>query len=77
MEDRTVLIKIAFSAVVGVLAFVTAVFTTVLELSFFWRTVWLTICLAFFVMTLIGVFILCGDINSEHSEPESEKGPSH
>jgi hypothetical protein len=76
MEDRSVLKKIVFSALAGVLAFVTAVFTTVLELSFFWRTVWLSVCLAFFLVTLIGVFILCGDINSEHSQPESTERPS-
>jgi hypothetical protein len=74
MQDRSVLKKIIISGLAGVLAYVAAVFTTVLELSFFWRTVWLTICLAFFLVTMAGVFVLCGDINSEHSEPEDEKG---
>ena len=74
MQDRSVLKKIIISASAGFLAYVTAIFTTVLELSFFWRTVWLSICLAFFLVTLGGVFVLCGDINSEHSNPEDEKG---
>ena len=74
MQDRSVLKKIIISAAAGFLAYVTTIFTTVLELSFFWRTVWLSVCLAFFLVTLSGVFVLCGDINSEHSGPEDEKG---
>ena len=74
MQDRSVLKKIIISAAAGFLAYVTAVFTTVLDLSFFWRTVWLSICLALFLVTLAGVFVLCGDIDSEHSRPEDEKG---
>ena len=74
MQDRSVLKKIIISAAAGFLAYVTAIFTTVLELSFFWRTVWLSICLALFLVTLAGVFLLCSDIDSEHSGPEEEKG---
>ena len=74
MQDRSVLKKIIISASAGFLAYVTAVFTTVLELSFFWRTAWLSICLAFFLVMLGGIFALCGDINSEHGAPEDEKG---
>ena len=74
MQDRSVLKKIIISAAAGFLAYVTAIFTTVLELSFFWRTVWLSICLTFFLVMLGGIFALCGDIDSEHSKPEDEKG---
>lgn len=59
-----------FSTVFGLLFFVTAMFTTMLDLSFVWRNIWLGFCLVFFVLALAGVFILCGDLNSEHSEPE-------
>jgi hypothetical protein len=74
MQDRSVLKKIIISASTGFLAYVTAIFTTVLELSFFWRTVWLSICVTFFLVMLGGIFALCGDIDSEHSKPEDEKG---
>jgi hypothetical protein len=77
MEDRTVLTKIVISALAGFLAYVTAILTTVLELTFFWRTVWLAICIALFLVTLCGVFLVCGDIDSGHSQPESDKGSPH
>jgi hypothetical protein len=49
------------------------VFTTMLDLTIFWRNFWLGLCVTFFVLSLAGVFILCGDLNSEHSEPDDEK----
>jgi hypothetical protein len=70
MQDSIVLKKMVFSTVFGLLFFVTAMFTTMLDLSFVWRNIWLGFCLVFFVLALAGVFILCGDLNSEHSEPE-------
>jgi hypothetical protein len=73
MEDRNVLKKMAGSALAGLLFFVTAVFTTMLDLTLFWRNVWLGLCIVFFVLALAGVFILCGDLNSEHSEPDDAK----
>ncbi len=76
MQDRVVMMKMVVSALAGFLAFVTAMFTTMLDLSIFWRNIWLGICLAFFVTALIGVFLLCGDINSEHN-PESETPKEH
>ena len=48
MEDRIVLKKMVFSTVVGLLFFVTAMFTTMLDLSFVWRNIWLGFCLVFF-----------------------------
>jgi len=70
MEDRTVLIKMVISTLAGLLFFDFAVFTTMLDLTIFWRTVWLGFCITFFVVALAGVFALCGDLNSEHSKPE-------
>ena len=70
MQDSIVLKKMVFSTVFGLLFFVTAMFTTMLDLSFVWRNIWLGFCLVFFVLAVAGVFILCGDLNSEHSEPE-------
>jgi hypothetical protein len=70
MQDSIVLKKMVFSTLFGLLFFVTAMFTTMLDLSFVWRNIWLGFCLVFFVLALAGVFILCGDLNSEHSEPE-------
>ena len=70
MEDRTVLIKMAISTFAGLLFFDFAMFTTMLDLPIFWRNVWLGFCITFFVVALGAVFILCGDLNSEHSKPE-------
>lgn len=73
MQDRTVMKKMAVCALSGLLFFVTAMFTTMLDLTIFWRNIWLGFCLAFFLVSLTGVFILCGDLNSEHSEPDDAK----
>jgi hypothetical protein len=73
MEDRTVLIKMAASALAGLGFAVTAVFTTMLDLTVLWRNIWLGFCLVFFVLAVAGVFILCGDLNAEHAEPDVAK----
>jgi hypothetical protein len=73
MEDRNVMKKMVGSALAGLLFFITAMFTTMLDLTLFWRNVWLGFCIAFFLLALAGVFILCGDLNSEHSEPADAK----
>ena len=73
MEDRTVLIKMAISTLAGLLFFDFAVFTTMLDLPIFWRNIWLGFCITFFVVAVAGVFVLCGDLNSEHSKPEDAK----
>jgi hypothetical protein len=70
MQDRTVMTKMAVCALAGLLAFVFAMFTTMLDLPILWRNIWLGFCISFFVITLGGVFILCGDLNSEHSRAE-------
>ncbi len=73
MEDQTVLKKMVGSALAGLLFFITAMFTTMLDLTLVWRNIWLGFCIAFFLLALAGVFILCGDLNSEHSEPDDAK----
>jgi hypothetical protein len=73
MQDRIVMTKMVGSAIAGLLFFITAMFTTMLDLSSFWRNVWLGFCLVFFLLALSGVFILCGDLNSEHSQPDEAK----
>jgi hypothetical protein len=73
MEDRNVLKKMVGSALAGLLFFITAMFTTMLDLTLVWRNIWLGFCIVFFLLALTGVFILCGDLNSEHSEPDDAK----
>jgi hypothetical protein len=73
MQDRIVLAKMVGSALSGLLFFITAMFTTMLDLTMFWRNVWLGFCLVFFLLALSGVFVLCGDLNAEHSEPDEAK----
>ena len=73
MEDRTVMKKMVASALAGLLFFITAMFTTMLDLTLVWWNIWLGFCLVFFILALTGVFILCGDLNSEHSEPDDAK----
>jgi hypothetical protein len=69
MEDHNVMTKMVASAFCGLLFFITAMFTTMLDLTILWRNIWLGFCVLFFLLALSGVFILCGDLNSEHSEP--------
>ena len=73
MEDRNVLKKMVGSALAGLLFFITAMFTTMLDLTLVWRNIWLGFCIGFIVLALTGVFILCGDLNSEHNEPDDAK----
>lgn len=73
MEDRNVMKKMVGSALAGLLFFITAMFTTMLDLTVVWRNIWLGFCLVFFLLALTGVFILCGDLNAEHSEPDDAK----
>ena len=65
--------KMALSALAGLLFYIFAMFTTMLDLPIVWRNIWLGFCLTFFVLAVSGVFILCGDLNSEHSSPDDSK----
>jgi len=77
MQDRVVMMKMVVSALAGFLAYVMAMFTTMLDLSILWRNIWLGFCLSFFAISLAGVFYLCGDLNSDHTSAESETPKEH
>jgi hypothetical protein len=56
LKDRQVLQKgMPFTAVMCIIAIIAAIFTTVLEFPALWRTSGLAICIAFVVLTFVGV----------------------
>jgi uncharacterized membrane protein len=60
LNDRQVFqTMMLFTAVVGLIAIISALFTTVLEFPVLWRTSWLAICIAFAVLMFVGVFAFC------------------
>jgi hypothetical protein len=50
--------KIIFTALTGILAALAAIFATVLELSVFWRNLWLATCIAFAVLMFVGIVLM-------------------
>jgi hypothetical protein len=50
--DKLVLAEFAFGTLAGVISFVAAVFTTVVEVPGPWRSFWLLICIASFACAL-------------------------
>ena len=55
LNDHQVLQKsMVFTAVIGLIATISALFTMVLEFPVFWRTSWLEICIAFVVLMFAG-----------------------
>ena len=60
LNDHQVLQKsMLFTAVIGLIATISALFTMVLEFPVFWHTSWLAICVAFVVLMFVGVFAFC------------------
>ncbi len=60
LNDHQALQKsMLFTAVVGLIAIISTLFIVVLEFPIFWRTSWLTICIAFVVLMFVGVFAFC------------------
>ena len=61
LNDHQVLLQksIVFTAVIGLIATILALFTMVLEFPVFWRSSWLEICIAFVVLMFVGVFAFC------------------
>jgi hypothetical protein len=57
VEDNYGLSKLCFATVMGLAAAIAAVFTTMLPLSPGWRYFWLAICVACFVLAMIGVVL--------------------
>jgi hypothetical protein len=60
LNDHQVLQKsMLFTAVIGLIATISALFTMVLDFPVFWRTSWLAIYVAFVVLMFAGVFAVC------------------
>jgi hypothetical protein len=49
---------LCFTTVMGLLAIVAAMFTTMLPLPDTWRYFWLAVCVVCFVLTVIGIVLL-------------------
>jgi hypothetical protein len=56
-EDSYGLSKLCFATVMGLAAAIAAVFTTMLPLPTGWRYFWLAVCVASFVLAMIGVVL--------------------
>jgi hypothetical protein len=65
-EDSHGLSKLCFATAMGLAAAIAAVFTTMLPLSPGWRYFWLAVCVASFVLAMIGVVLF-----SQRPTPES------
>ena len=60
LNDHQVLQKsMLFTAVIGLIATISALFTMVLEFPVVGGTSWLAICIAFVVLMFVGVFAFC------------------
>jgi hypothetical protein len=57
-RDRRVLRNMIFIVSTGSAMILAAIFTTVLELTDFWRNVWLAICISFTLLFFVGVLRL-------------------
>jgi len=59
LNDHQVLQKsMVFTAVIGLIATISGLFTMVLEFPVFWRRSWLEICIAFVALMFVGVCLL-------------------
>ena len=55
LNDHQVLQKsMVFTAIIGSIVTISALFTMVLEFPVFWRSSWLEICIAFVVLMFVG-----------------------
>ena len=52
IADRLVLAEFAFGTLAGVISFVAAVLTTVVEVPGLWRSFWLIVCIVTFLCAL-------------------------
>ena len=46
----------------GLAMILAAIFTTVLELTYFWRNLWLAICISFALLFFVGVLLLGSEL---------------
>jgi hypothetical protein len=61
-RDRRVLRNMTFIASMGLAMILAAIFTTVLELTYFWRNLWLAICISFALLFFVGVLLLGSEL---------------
>jgi hypothetical protein len=64
VHEREVGKNMLFTTIMGLTAVITAILTTVLDLTIFWRNLWLTVCIVFAVLMFAGIFQFCGHIDS-------------
>jgi len=62
--DSAILVKLSWATLAGVLSYVAAVFTTVLELGGFWQYLWLGICLVTFACSGLLIVLVCRDFGN-------------
>jgi hypothetical protein len=56
-EDGYGLGKLCFATIMGLMAFIAAVFTTTLPLPLGWRYLWLAVCVASFLLAMTEVVL--------------------
>ena len=61
-RDCRVLRNMIFIASMGLAMILAAIFTTVLELTYFWRNLWLAICINFALLLFVGVLLLDSEL---------------
>jgi len=64
---------LCFTTGMGLLAFVAAMFTTMLPLPYTWRSFWLAICVITFALSLIGIVLLFQRNRAPQRKEESSK----
>ncbi len=62
--DTAILVKLFWATLAGVLSYVAAVFTTVLELGGFWQYFWLGICLVTFACAGLLIVLACREFGN-------------
>jgi hypothetical protein len=62
--DTNILVKLSWATLAGVLSYIAAVFTTVLELGGFWQYFWLGICLVTFACSCFLIVRACRDFDN-------------
>jgi hypothetical protein len=62
--NTAILVKLSWATLAGVLSYIAAVFTTVLELGGFWQYVWSGICLVTFVCAGLLIVLACRDFGN-------------
>jgi hypothetical protein len=75
LNDHQVLQKsMVFTAAIGLIATISALFTMVLKFPVFWRSSWLEICIASVVLMFVAVFAFCFAANGINRTAVTEDG---